>query len=416
MLNSYQSLMPSTPERSSVVGMVKLTRTATAVTLALSLAAPLAIAGSANAATGTQDTVSRSAPASVADFPRLPRPTGKYAVASTTFHLVDQSRPDPWVPNAEGRELMVTLHYPAARAGDGRHARYATAEEARLLVEGSQLGGLVPPEKLSGMRTHSRVGARPAPGQFPLVVLSPGFTVSRYTQTALAEDLASRGYVAASVDHAYESYGIAVPGNRMLTCVACTALEGGTSGSVVTSTRAKDVSYLLDALVGPAPVWRNAEIIDSDHIGMVGHSIGGASAATAMVADSRVDAGINMDGAFWEPLPPEGLRGRPFMMVGADDGMHDPDGGDRTWTEMWPKLDGWKRWLTFAGSDHMSFSDSPLIAEHFGLPQTALPAKRTVKLTRTYVAAFFDQHLRGRPQPLLKGPTDANPEVKFHNP
>ncbi|MEU5401544.1 alpha/beta hydrolase [Streptomyces sp. NPDC005963] len=396
--------------------MVKLTRTATAVTLALSLAAPLAIAGSASAATGAQDTVARSAPAAVADFPRLPRPTGKYAVGSTTLHLVDQSRTDPWVPSADGRELMVTLHYPAARAGDGRHARYATAEEARLLVEGSQLGGLVQPEKLSGMRTHSRVGARPAPGQFPLVVLSPGFTVSRYTQTALAEDLASRGYVAASVDHAYESYGIAVPGNRMLTCVACTALEGGTPGSVVTSTRAADVSYLLDALTGPEPVWRNADMIDSDHIGMAGHSIGGASAASAMIADSRVDAGINMDGGFWEPLPPEGLRGRPFMMIGTEESSVPGSEEERNWSETYRALDGWKRWLTVAGSDHMSFSDSPLIAEHFGLPQTPLPAKRAVKLTRTYVAAFFDQHLRGRPQPLLKGPTDAHPEVKFHTP
>lgn len=416
MANSDPRLMPSATERSSVLPMVKLTRTATAVTLALSLAAPLTIAGNASAAGTGQDTIAQTAPASVAEYPRLPRPTGKFAVGSNTLHLVDQSRTDPWVPTAEGRELMVTLHYPAARSGDGRHARYATAEEARLLVEGYGFGPAVLPEKLSGMRTHSRVGARPAPGHFPLVVLSPGFSVSRYTQTALAEDLASRGYVTASVDHAYESFGVAVPGNRMLTCVACEALEGGTHGSVVTSTRAKDVSYLLDALTGPSPVWRNAEMIDSKRIGMAGHSIGGASAATSMAADRRIDAGINMDGAFWEPLPAEGLRGRPFMMLGTDDDVHRPGGQDTTWDTMWPTLDGWKRWLTVAGSDHMSFSDAPLITEHFGLPQTPLPAKRAVKLTRTYVAAFFDQHLRGRPQPLLKGPSDANPEVKFHSP
>jgi predicted dienelactone hydrolase len=35
----------------------------------------------------------------------------------------------------------------------------------------------------------------------PEVVLSPGFTVSRSTLTALAEDLASHGYVVAGIDH-----------------------------------------------------------------------------------------------------------------------------------------------------------------------------------------------------------------------
>jgi len=38
------------------------------------------------------------------------------------------------------------------------------------------------------------------------------------------------------------------------------------------------------------------------------------------------------------------------------------------------------------------------------------------RITRTFVAAFFDQHLRGVPQPLLAGPTSGNPEVTFHNP
>ena len=30
--------------------------------------------------------------------------------------------------------------------------------------------------------------------------------------------------------------------------------------------------------------------------------------------------------------------------------------------------------------------------------------------------AFFDQHLRGIPQPLLDGPTQGNPEIALQNP
>ncbi|MGW1975578.1 alpha/beta hydrolase family protein [Streptomyces sp. NPDC001889] len=286
--------------------MAELTRAATAAVLSLALALPLTGAATATAApqTATVRPVSATVPA---DTLRLPRPTGPHPVGRTTLHLDDRSRTDPWVPSAGGRQLMATLHYPAARPGDGRTARYSTVEEARLLVEGQGIETLVPARTLSATRTHGRVGARPAKGTYPLVLLSPGFSVSRYTQTNLAEDLASRGYVVASLDHAYESYGISLPDGRTLTCVACRALEeDGSRGAVVTATRARDVSHVLDRLTGPAPVWRHAGMIDKRRVGMAGHSIGGASAATAMAADRRVDAGINMDGSFWEDLPAGG--------------------------------------------------------------------------------------------------------------
>src|SRR5690242_14628152 len=43
----------------------------------------------------------------------LPAPTGAAAVGRTTLALTDRDRPDPWVPEAGPRRLMVTLFYPA---------------------------------------------------------------------------------------------------------------------------------------------------------------------------------------------------------------------------------------------------------------------------------------------------------------
>ncbi|MEU2236870.1 alpha/beta hydrolase family protein [Streptomyces vietnamensis] len=388
--------------------MIRFTRAAAAAVLVCSLALPAGVATAA-----APDTPSAGAAAQAARPAVLPAPTGPYSVGSTVLPLVDRSRTDPWVPTADGRALMVTLHYPAAHPGGGRPAPYSTRDEARLLAE--QLGPGVSGDVLARTRTHSRTDVRPAPGRHPLVLLSPGFSVSRWTLTNLAEGLASRGYVVASVDHAYESYGISLPGGRTLTCVACTALDGGgVHGSVVTSTRAADMRYVLDRLIGAKPVWRYADAIDARRVGMAGHSIGGASAATAMAADPRIDAGVNMDGSFWGDLPAEGLRGRPFLMLGTDD-IHRPGGGDASWDRTWAALDGWKRWITVAGSEHFTFSDGPVIQRHFGLPQPELPTDRAVAVTRTYVAAFFDQHLRGIPRPVLDGPTAANPEVHFQH-
>ncbi|MEE1820452.1 alpha/beta hydrolase [Streptomyces sp. SP18ES09] len=389
--------------------MIRFTRAAVAAALVCSLALPVGVATAA--VPGTPDA---GAPVQASRAAVLPAPTGPYAVGSSVLPLRDRSRTDPWVPSADGRALMVTVHYPAARSGGGRPAPYATREEARLLAE--QLGPGVSGDVLARTRTHSGTDVRPAPGRHPLVLLSPGFSVSRWTLTHLAEDLASRGYVVASVDHAYESYGISLPDGRTLTCVACTALdEGGVHGSVVTSTRAADMRYVLDRLTGPRPAWRYADTIDARRVGMAGHSIGGASAATAMAADPRIDAGVDMDGRFWEDLPAEGLRGRPFLMLGTHDGVHLPGGQDDSWDRTWTRLDGWKRWITVAGSEHFTFSDGPVISRHFGLPQPELPTERAVAVTRTYVAAFFDQHLRGIPRPVLDGPTPENPEVHFQH-
>ncbi|MFE9407020.1 alpha/beta hydrolase family protein [Streptomyces sp. NPDC006530] len=389
--------------------MRPFSRAATAVALSLTLTVPLAAATAAQAAPAPS-----AASASIGAEPiQLPRPTGPYALGSDTLHLVDHARRDPWVPSQD-RELMVTLTYPAARAASGRPAAYTTPAEAPVLLK--ELG--VDPARVGDVdatRTHARSGARPAPGSHPLVVLSPGFGAPRYSLTTLAEELASRGYVVASLDHAYESVGTSFPGGRLLTCVACTAMENGAPGSRVTGARTADVSYLLDRLTGPHPAWRHAGAIDKGRIGMAGHSIGGAAAVAAMARDGRIGAGVNMDGAFWDVLPLTGLDGRPFMMLGADDG-HRPGGKDRTWDAMWPALDGWKRWLTVAGAEHLTFSDEPVIAAHFGLQQPPLPAPRAVELVRTYVGAFFDQELRGFTRPVLAGPSADHPEVRFNNP
>ncbi|MFE1350111.1 alpha/beta hydrolase family protein [Streptomyces sp. NPDC058757] len=417
--------------------MNKLTRAAAAALLACAVALPAATTATATTAPGPVPdpapfSAAAAGPAALTaatpDAPadrlalRLPAPTGPYGVGSSVLHLVDRSRTDPWVPEADGRELMVTLHYPAARPAaarpaPGRAAPYSTREEARLLLKAIQVDDPASVGRLARIPAYSAVDVRPAPGRHPLVVLSPGFGMPRFTLTALAVDLASRGYVVASLDHAYESSGTSVPGGPALTCVACTVMEesGWSKGALVTGTRAADTRFVLDRLTGPRAAWRFASSIDRTRIGMAGHSVGGASAFAAMAADGRVDAGVNMDGSFWDAPPSDGLGGRPFLLLGTD-AYHRPGGEDASWDTTWAALGGERRWLTADGAEHLDFSDAPVLLGHFGIPGGALPAERAIALTRTYVAAFFDEHLRGEDQPLLDGPDPAYPEMRFHRP
>ncbi len=49
--------------------------------------------------------------------PKLPKPTGAYAVGTRTFHLVDTTRTEIFSEHkTEPRELMVQVWYPAAKA------------------------------------------------------------------------------------------------------------------------------------------------------------------------------------------------------------------------------------------------------------------------------------------------------------
>ncbi|MGE7434470.1 alpha/beta hydrolase family protein [Kitasatospora sp. NPDC001175] len=396
--------------------MTGIRRTAAA---ALLLALPLSVvaAAPALAAPGTS-TAAASAPAS-ATAPAgvhvdLPRPRGPYAVGREILHLVDQHRPDPWVPSAGPRQLMVSMYYPA-KAGTGGPAPYMTPEAARLMLDTKLPGNTIPTEVVTGTRTWARSDALPQHGRFPLVVLSPGFTMPRTELTSLAEDLTGRGYVVALVDHTYENTGTTFPDGQTLTCVMCGKLKTKEAWAALNESRAKDVSFVIDRLTTHRnPAWRYARMIDRDRIGMAGHSVGGAATVPSLLTDDRIRAGVDLDGSMDFPVPATGLNGKPFLMIGhpLDDGQEDP-----SWTESWANLDGWKRWLTVAGSDHGTFTDNPLFFEKLGLPEppgTTIGAERGVQLTREYVAAFFDLHLKGIDQPILDGPTPDNPEISFH--
>ena len=362
--------------------------------------------------------------------PCLPEPTGPCPVGTTALQLTDTFRPDPWAAGVTARELMVSLWYPAVPS-NGPRAQYMTPAESELQLTSRGITGLRP-DALSATRTNAAVDATPEGTQHghPLVVLSPGFTNSRSALTALAEDLASHGYVVAGIDHTYESYGTAFPDGRVTTCLARQARQRDSGKEKVMASRAADVSFALSELTGAHPACPGAGLIDPSRIGMAGHSAGGAAAIAAMLADSRIRAGIDMDGATAAPIPDHGLS-RPFLFLGKQSN-YTPGGGSAvttprdwklrrgsviTWERDWELLTGWKRWLVVAGAVHASFTDLALLAEQSGIDiGAALSGARSLDITRAYVRAFFDQHLCGKPQALLDQPSPRYPEVTFCSP
>ncbi|MGW4891945.1 alpha/beta hydrolase family protein [Kitasatospora sp. NPDC004240] len=338
--------------------------------------------------------------------PELPAPTGGRPVGTRTLHLVDTSRPDPWKPDTAFRELMTTVWYPALLPSE-RTAPFMSPE-----LSTAAFGT----DALATVRTHATLDALPLPGRRPLVVLSPGFGMSRVSLTSLAEDLASRGYLVAALDHTYEAV-VEFPGHRVEPCLNCT----GQGGADVVRSRVRDIRFLLDRLT-PA---RSGFGVDCSRIAVAGHAIGGSAAVETAAEDPRVAAAVNLEGTFFTPPPARPLT-RPVLLLGA---QWPTAGGTpaANWADRWAALTGWKRWLSVPTAGHMSFSDAHWLYEHFDLteviPPVLAPAlfgtvsgERATGITRSYVGAFLDEQLRGIPGPLFDGPSPAFPEVGFVRP
>ena len=131
------------------------------------------------------------------DAPELAR-LGRYAVGVRTLHLREPAQPDvlafdPATGKAplHVRELGVDIWYPAtARAGDA------------AAVYSAQLPSEPPLPPASFTVTGLAVREAPAAGKnFPLVIVSHGYSNDPAAMTWLTENLASKGYVVAAIHH-----------------------------------------------------------------------------------------------------------------------------------------------------------------------------------------------------------------------
>ncbi|GAA0228064.1 lipase [Cryptosporangium japonicum] len=359
-------------------------------------------------------------PAATAPLLTLPTPTGTYPVGTTPLHLVDTHRPDPWGDGKQRRELMVNIWYPARTAAG--HARFPWLTPAEAGPVGRDIVQTLTgaPGVVGGVeavRTHGAVGAPVAtkPGGHPVVLFSPGYGAERNSSAALVEELASRGYVVVTIDHPHDAMAVEFPDGRVVPNTINALVEKDPDAVIrkALDVRVADTRFVLDELQRRNPGWMRL-----DHVGMVGHSLGGATAAQVAHDDPRVTAGINMDGNPYGSVVTDGLD-KPFLQLasGSTTRENTPD-----WGTFKDHLRGWHREIRIAGTEHLSFHDVVLaraklakipgvapaiLTEAFG----TLDGRRAVTVERAYVSAFFDLHLRGVDWHLFDRAVPAFPEV-----
>lgn len=374
---------------------------------AASVTAAITVGGATIAGAATTLAVS-SAPATRMT---LPAPTGRYAIGTRALRLVDSSRRDPLVKARPYRELMVSLWYPAGpsdRPLAPHMSRMAAADWDRHSAPamGIKRGSM----DWAATTTHAREGApvdRRA-GSLPVVLFASGDGGPRTLGTVLVEELAGRGYLVITVDHTYEADQVEFPGGRVERAVP---LPSKLTPNVIAKLLGKharirlaDMRFVLDRLDKIAGL---RGVADLSKVGVLGQSIGGSVAAQLAHDDSRVDAGVNLDGSYVGPVARTGVRG-PFLQFAAQAHTR---AGDRTWKSFWNASSGWKRELRLAGAAHGSFTDlQVMLPQVKDLVGTIDPA-RSVAAQRAHITAFFDLHLKGRATHLFDTPDRRYPEI-----
>jgi len=388
-------------------------------------------------------------------FPHLwlPVPSGPYSVGTRNLYFIDTDRPETFTPDPnDHREVYARVWYPAETQTGKKPVSYAESakERGRILTRHTPFPSFIF-DHLFLVETHSYRDAEMLKGRqrFPIVIFSHAYWGGILQNTVLMEELAGHGYIVVSIGHAHETpYFIEMDGTLkafdpfneeyQLRSTERKAAKHIEQKIVQTQNRqelellfrdicdqrpksiasvriwADDISFIIDELEK-----MNSENkmftgrLDTDRIGVFGHSMGGTASGQVCLTDKRCKAGINMDGIQLGDMLERNLS-RPFMFM-----HHDNVGASNKMLNriFFERSEGPAYLVLIRGARHMNFSDFSLygygsIARLSGVIGE-IDGKRCMVILSDYVLAFFNKHLKGQDSGLLDGFSPEYPEVEI---
>jgi len=328
----------------------------------------------------------------------IPAPTGRNVVGSEVIYLTDPTRNDPYVSGGAKRELAVRLWYPTMLRRECQTAEYTSPAVWKYFAH------LVNVEPFH-VATNSCLNAPVSDGEHPVVVFTPGYTATFTDYTFLFEDLASRGYIVASVAHTYETTAVELAGGRLAKSVFGSHLDNTWRGdeqafSLATRVRLQDLEFVLNEL-GRLNAQTGSPFnghLDLSEVAVAGHSMGGSTAFLSAQLDHRFKAVLMLDAAV--PEASASTTKTPALILAA--GRQHWDAGE---CRLWSGLQGPRIAINLQGSEHAAFSDWIWLTRD-AIETGPMGPEKTISAVRDYVAAFLDANLRHElPSLLLSGPS-----------
>ncbi|MBQ8632153.1 MAG: hypothetical protein IJ420_00940 [Lachnospiraceae bacterium] len=334
------------------------------------------------------------------DYEGLPT-TGPYGVKMASAILVDESRTESFENDGSYREVPAYFYYPDV----------TSVSESGEMAEGAE--------------------------EFPLVIFSHGAFGYYQSNTSTYMELASNGYVVISLDHPYHSFftkdtsGKTIIVNPQFLQEVMYINEMGTPEQEIIELshgwldiRTADMNFVLDSvktakeLTELPSCWFTGEdtsaetirgilaMTDTECIGLMGHSMGGAASVTVGRTREDIDAVIDLDGTmlgeqfsyingvydFYDEAYPV-----PLLSVSNEahyfEGQELADWYVNSWVLANAKD---AKYTYFKGSGHMNFTDlplfSPTLANMLGVGEVN-PKECVVKMNKL-VLDYFNCYLK----------------------
>lgn len=371
--------------------------------LALSLMAGSALAD--GHATNRVDGLRPDAPALAA--------LGDYKVGVQTFRFTNPDQIDIVNTAAEGdiaradRTLDVEIWYPAD----------ATTQAGGTYETVTRDG--VTPVVLHGQAARD---AAPMTGEtYPLVILSHGYPGNRFLMSHLGENLASKGYVVASIDHTDSTYSdqaafgstlVNRPWDQRFVLDQIAALDGDL-GAMTDADNAAVVGYSMGGY--GALIYAGAGVTEVSTTyewgapqGLLGRNLAGSESHAAL-DDNRVKAFVAIgpwgkNTGFWDDTGLAGIT-KPLMLIAG--GIDDVSIYDAIREVFTGTVNTTRHLLTFDNANHNAAAPIPAPAESYGISDTLGRSTfdhysdavwdnvRMNNITQHFVTAYLDQHLKG---------------------
>jgi len=386
----------------------------------------------------------------------LPEPTGPFKVGTSWLSFTDFHRKETFTETPDDfREIAVRVWYPAEIKRSYEPCLYiehdaflpgqGISDEIRSAFENMN-------QRLSSIKTHSYRNAPAAeiPVLFPIVLYSHGYWEGMNQSTILMEELASHGYFAASIGHSFETNSVTKPDGTLvrydplnpelklrneerqkavhLEHALTQTLDPDKLDSLfyeIMKARPKmlesfaiwadDISFVLDQLEGLNREQGNFQNkLDFKHIGVIGHSFGGAASGQACLSDARITAGINMDGLQVGDMIDMSIE-KPFFFMHHDNLQALNKTPNK---HLFQRARGPAYLMVIEGSGHYNFSDFslPAISEAALVPEGALGSidgMRFIKILNDCVVTFFDMYLKENMSRSVEKVSQNYPEIKL---
>ena len=323
-----------------------------------------------------------------ADYDGLPT-TGEYEVAMTKAIIVDESRTEQFETDGSKREVPVYFYYPE--------------------TDGTE--------------------------KYPMVVFSHGAFGYYQSNTSTYMELASNGYVVVSTEHPYHSMFttdtdgktiIADAGflNDVMAADALTEAEVFEKSSEWVKLRTEDVSFALDSVKKACAdskldeSWHcdDADTLlkvldkcDCESIGLMGHSLGGATAVALGRTRDDVDAVIDFDGTMLgevtgvengEDVINEEAYPLPLLSFNNAEHQREIDeykAEGKTYSNTVVLANAKEGYETcFVGTEHMDFTDLPMFSPFLGslLGSGEIDTEKSVTKMNEITLDFFNCYLK----------------------